>query len=351
MINCPLVSVIIPVYNVEKYLRQCVDSVIAQSYFYLDIVLVDDGSSDSSPAICDEYAECDARVRAFHKENGGLSDARNFGLKCARGAWISFIDSDDYVSPVFIEALLEAAVSCNCEISSIPFGKQFKDGEPCVLVDVLHPVAPNDSRSSRASCCFCPVVPAKPLASPCVQRLMLYQALDTGAPWRLYKREALGDNPFPKGLYYEDLASVYKIIRNVSEIAVFSGDIYAYRMRKDSIIRQEYRHIKAKSALQISGQLYRDICSWYPELADAAASRCFSVCRMVFAQVPTGAAKTEETENDRAELWDVLKRFRWTVLRDPSARKRERLAAFIACMGMAPFSAFCAFCRKTGRMQ
>ena len=261
MANSNLVSVIVPVYNVKPYLRECFDSICRQSYRNIEIILVDDGSTDGSGELCDVLAASDDRTTVLHKENGGLSDARNAGLRIAQGDWISFVDSDDYISPVFIEVLFNACRDTGCQISAVPFGKPFNDGDACPLVESLDPVAP-----------------AKALPSPDVQRLMLYQTLDTGAQWRLYAKAPLGIDPFPKGLYYEDLASVYKIIHKVDSVAVVDcRELYAYRMRSNSIIRQEYRHIKGESALIIADRLYQDICNWYPDLSKAAASRCFSV--------------------------------------------------------------------------
>ncbi len=258
MANSNLVSVIVPVYNVKPYLRECFDSICRQSYRNIEIILVDDGSTDGSGELCDVLAASDDRTTVLHKENGGLSDARNAGLRIAQGDWISFVDSDDYISPVFIEVLFNACRDTGCQISAVPFGKPFNDGDACPLVESLDPVAP-----------------AKALPSPGVQ-------------WRLYAKAPLGIDPFPKGLYYEDLASVYKIIHKVDSVAVVDcRELYAYRMRSNSIIRQEYRHIKGESALIIADRLYQDICNWYPDLSKAAASRCFSVCRMVFAQIPT----------------------------------------------------------------
>lgn len=331
----PLVSVIVPVYNVRPYLRECVESVSGQTYQNLEIVVVDDGSTDGSGELCDELGRADARVVVFHKENGGLSDARNYGLRHSHGEWISFVDSDDYVAPVFIEALLGAAGSLECSIAAIPVIKRFRNGEDCELAETMAEVN-------------APVA----MATEDVQRHMLYQSMDTAAQNRLYQRGTLGEDPFPRGLYYEDLASVYRIIRGVGRVAVVNcPSLYAYRQRPSSILHQEYRHAKAESALRISDQLYRDIKSWYPELSDAASSRCFSLCRMVYAQVPTGMDGNGETKRDRDDLWAVLESHRATVLHDPSARRRERLAAAIACAGEAPFSVFCSFCRRTGRMR
>ena len=121
----PLISVVIPIYKVEKYLCECVDSVINQTYTNLEIILVDDGSPDNCPAICDDYASKDSRIKVIHKENGGQSSARNAGIKIAKGEYISFIDSDDYVSPVYIEQLYStlkrsgAGLSC-CTYSALP---------------------------------------------------------------------------------------------------------------------------------------------------------------------------------------------------------------------------------------
>lgn len=335
--SLPLISVIIPVYNVANYLHECVDSVLAQSYPNLEIVLVDDGSSDSCGSICDDYALLNPNVVALHKRNGGLSDARNFGLRHAKGDLISFVDSDDWVSPLFIEALYTAMREYGTRISTVPFGSRFRDGDEVCLV--------SDHASVQS-------LKRSVLEPHTVIRMMLYQAIGTGAPWRLYDRGLLDENPFPAGLYYEDLATMYKFVHRAGSVAyIDTRDLYAYRLRATSIIRQTYKPLKARSALKVADQLYRDITTWYPDLAAAAASRCFSVCRMVYAQVPTGRAATEGTEHDRGELWALLKRHRTTVVRDAHARKRERLAAGIACLGRTPFDLFCKTARKAGLLQ
>lgn len=333
----PLVSVIVPVYKVEAYLPQCVDSLLAQTYGNIEIVLVDDGSPDRCGEICDAYATRDSRVLALRKENGGLSDARNFGLRHASGELISFVDSDDFVSPVFIETLYYAMKKCGTRISAVPGGHDFRDGDDVLLAEDI---------SAVASFVQAPLRPSAAI------RLMLYQAMATGAQWRLYERSVLGEDPFPVGLLYEDLATTYRFVHRAGDVAVVDcRDLYAYRLRDTSIIRQAYSANKTHSALVIADQLYHDICEWYPELTAAAASRCFSVCRMVFAQVPTGKAATRETEADRDELWTLLRNHRRTVLCDFAARKRERLAAAVACLGKFPFSAFCSVVRRAGLLR
>ena len=112
-----MISVIVPIYGVEKFLPNCIESLLRQTYTDLEIILVDDGSKDNCPAICDEYAKKDNRIKVIHKENGGLSSARNAGLKKACGEYISLIDSDDFVAPNFYEVLLGNAIKNDADIS------------------------------------------------------------------------------------------------------------------------------------------------------------------------------------------------------------------------------------------
>ena len=112
--NSPLISVIIPVYKVERYLDKCVNSVLSQTYTNLEIFLVDDGSPDNSGMMCDKYARDDSRVKVIHKKNGGLSDARNAAIDVATGDWLTFIDSDDYVAPDYVDTLYTLVSEKNC---------------------------------------------------------------------------------------------------------------------------------------------------------------------------------------------------------------------------------------------
>ena len=119
MNNNPKISVIVPVYKVEKYLDKCVESIVNQTYKNLEIILVDDGSPDNCPAMCDEWAEKDERIRVIHKENGGLADARNAGMDIATGDYIGFVDSDDWIEPNMYEVLLKNALKYDADISTI----------------------------------------------------------------------------------------------------------------------------------------------------------------------------------------------------------------------------------------
>ena len=127
--SSPLVSVIVPIYKVEPYLRRCLDSIVNQTYRKLEIILIDDGSPDKSPQICDEYAAKDSRIKVIHKENGGLSDARNVGLDICKGKFFSFVDSDDWINERYIDILLNIAIETKADIT-IGEHKRIYDNQP-----------------------------------------------------------------------------------------------------------------------------------------------------------------------------------------------------------------------------
>ena len=123
MENLPLISIIVPIYKVEKFLTRGIESIVNQTYSNLEIILVDDGSPDWCPGMCDEWARKDSRIRVIHKQNGGLSDARNAGMKISNGEYISFVDSDDWIENKFIEKLYKGLVEFDCDFSGCKFRK------------------------------------------------------------------------------------------------------------------------------------------------------------------------------------------------------------------------------------
>lgn len=326
--NQPLISVIIPVYNVEQYLKCCLDSVVSQTYRKLEIVLVDDGSTDKSSSICDEYAHLDDRVRVIHKENGGLSDARNTGVRKSMGSMVSFIDSDDIVSPVFIQVLYEAMVEHDCSMVALAGSQSFVDGEIPSLT-----MARDEVGKSQL------IEPQDYL------KRVLYQDCATGAPFRLYTRELIESCPFPSGVYYEDTGIVVSVVNQANRIGLIkSRKLYGYRLRDSGIVRQNYSPIKAKSAIHITRQIFSEVREWFPRLTNAAASRCFSINRMVFAQIP--GLKNPDCEM----VWNELVRYRAHIVLDRDARKRERIAACISYLGKGAFFYFCKVCQAIGLM-
>ena len=207
----PLISVIVPVYNVEPYLRKCVDSILNQTYRNLEVILVDDGSPDGCPAICDEYAEMDHRVRVIHKENGGLSDARNAGMAVMNGDYLSFVDSDDLLPVNAIETLHRIAVEENADLV-IGGHNRFEDT----------PLTNTDTELFVKR--WTPVeAMADMLRNGC-------------ASWaRLYRRELHQSILFPVGEINEDEAIVLPLLERCKTVAVTNEVVYYYRCRPESI--------------------------------------------------------------------------------------------------------------------
>lgn len=308
----PLVSIIIPVYNVENYVRECLDSVISQTYSNLEILIVDDGSTDSSGAICDEYMGKDTRIKVFHKTNGGLSDARNYGIDRATGEYLSFVDSDDYISPIFIETLYKAISEGECSIVALKGGTDFWDG------------GTGPRLSTVAAECSVKYMNARD-----VLERMLYQDITTGAPFKLYQFERGRDIRFPYGYLYEDVATTYKYLLRAERSAIVYGDLYAYRKRRNSIIRQDFSE-KKLIALTIFDQLMNDEDLAAVHLEKAVASRVYAMLFSVFLQIP------EDNKELQRKLWEKLQSVQRTIMFDnsPLIRRKNKISAWCMLLGM-----------------
>ena len=247
-VDQPLISVIVPVYKVEKYLKKCVDSLLGQTYGHLEIILVDDGSPDTCGAICDEYAAQNANVVALHKDNGGMGAARNYGVMHAKAEIIAFADSDDYVSVDYISHLWSLMEKYNADFVSCrpqlvdEAGRKLQNNKP-----------------------FDPVVYENPRDA--FFELYFGRKGFISAYSKLYKKEQLLAHPFPDG-YYEDFRSIYKIVVECKRIvfADMSSD-YAYVQREGSVLNSELisKHYKC---FEICDEISDFIDRTYSELGD-----------------------------------------------------------------------------------
>ena len=226
MPNSPLISIIVPIYNVEPYLRRCVNSILNQTYKNLEIILVDDGSPDNCPQICDEYAKNDFRIKVIHKKNGGLSDARNVGIKSSKGEYLSFVDSDDCISPEFIECLYSSIV-----------GNAVK-----LAVCQINNFSDSTARHEQKKKYDCLLISKE-------SALKYYTALnfDHSAPFiaawtKLYHRSLFDEIEFPVGKIYEDGLISYKIIDIAENIAFLKNPLYHYYVRENGIMGQRINH-------------------------------------------------------------------------------------------------------------
>ncbi len=211
----PLISVIIPIYKVESYLRECVDSVCNQTYRNLEIILVDDGSPDNCGAICDEYAVNDKRIKVIHKVNGGLSDARNVGFAQSHGAYLMFLDSDDLLPKDAIDYLYKIITESNAQLAI--GGRERFDDETGNVLDTDFHGEENTVIHDRVGA--------------------MRQSLQQGcAAWaRLYRREMHDGILFPVGEINEDEAIVMQILERCSKVILSNRIVYSYRCRPESI--------------------------------------------------------------------------------------------------------------------
>ena len=207
----PLISVIVPVYRVEEYLERCVKSILSQTYKNLEVILVDDGSPDQCPAICDACAEKDARVKVIHQENKGLSGARNAGIDAASGEYLAFVDSDDYVSPHFIEELYQLLQDTGCAIGQCRFSYVKGDG----LVE----------EGDSAFCIYRGESLMEQLYEPEEKATCFVVAWN-----KLYRAELFKETGirYPEGRIHEDEATTYRLFHEAKKLAFLDRALYGY---------------------------------------------------------------------------------------------------------------------------
>lgn len=246
-----LISVIVPIYNVEDYLNRCVDSLINQTYSNIEIILVDDGSPDNCPAICDFYAQVDNRIKVIHKANGGLSDARNIGLRVASGDLIAFVDSDDWVSPTYIETMLNVLNDSDADIVECGFIRTA--GETDVSV--------RNNPSSRRS--YSSAEALQLLIKDCELHQIVWN--------KLYTRSVIADTLFEIGKYNEDEFWTYQIMGRAHKIVKIDDILYYYYQNNASIMGQGYK-FKRLDAIEAKVCRQKYIDHNYPDLSDIAAT-------------------------------------------------------------------------------
>ncbi len=239
------ISVVIPVYNSEQYLTECLDSVVSQTYSDIDIILVDDGSTDSSGRICDSYAATDSRIRVIHTENRGVSMARNKGISESCCDYLCFIDSDDYATPDYIEYLFKLITEDQADISV------------CQRINRKNRIKENITLTSNQSCMAAFVKDAN---------------IDSVVWGKLYKRSLFDGILFPAGKRYEDEYTIYKLIAKAERISIGCGQKYHYRDNPESFMNRpfsdsDYELIEAMSEQKAF------IEQRYPDLVSPANAR------------------------------------------------------------------------------
>ena len=231
----PTISVVIPVYKVEAYLRNCVDSVLAQSFTDFELILVDDGSPDNCGAICDEYAALDPRVRVIHQENGGLSAARNNGVKHSQGPYVTFVDSDDMLHPQTLELLYSGMRKTGAEITIVSSARE--QNEVFSRNYASEELVPEKMDHLEALARLCGLM-NKTEALPQSQWLIYCVA------WgKLFAREIVESNPFPVGRLHEDEFTAHHFFYAAHTVAVLELPLYFYRYNPTAITATKGRAV------------------------------------------------------------------------------------------------------------
>lgn len=286
----PKISVIVPVYNVEAYLPQCVDSILAQSYANLEIILVDDGSPDNSGAICDQYQAKDSRVRVIHKENGGVSSSRNAGLAAATGELIAFVDGDDFVSPDI-------------------YTRMYAQMEENPQVDVVYCACTRyPFQDKLLHMDFFPT--GTKLTGQEMARKILTDQVTSHLWLGLFKRFCWDGICFPQGRTYEDVTKTYQAFRKVNQVVFLCEPLYSYRVNETSIT-QTVKPRKIYDIFAAYRDRYRETGEDYPDLASGicaqAAHYAISGLFHVFAD------GTRELDFAVGEMQDFLREYRKVI--------------------------------------
>ena len=280
----PTISVIVPVYKVEPYIRQCVESVLGQTYSNFELILVDDGSPDSCGSICDEYAEKDSRVRVVHQKNAGLSAARNAGLDIAKGEYVTFIDSDDFVREEYLDSLYNAAKNSECKISICDY---------TISTDEINSLS---------------TIPAYTVADG-LSFFREDHVLGVIACAKLYKAYLFDGIRFPVGKLHEDEAVTYKLLYRAGNIAVIPAKLYYYRQNENGIMRSKYsvKRLDGIAAIEEQCEFFKKINR--KDMVDFARTRfigesCSHILKMEKAGIDKAyIVKTRRKLKQKLILW------------------------------------------------
>jgi glycosyltransferase involved in cell wall biosynthesis len=314
----PTVSVIIPVYQVEKYLDKCIASVVGQTYQNLQIILIDDGSTDRSPAICDEWKERDPRITVIHQPNGGLSRARNAGLKVATGKFVGFVDSDDWIEPNMVECLLAALQKTDADIAVGGFEGFTEDSKSIPYAK---------AKSTERSLCS---------TGDALKRLLLLRGFIRNFVWnKLYRRTVLSGIAFPEGRLYEDVTWTAQVIGNAKSVVCVNQIFYHYLHRPDSLSRDDRQFIRRlQDELELTEQRLDYIHRHHPSLDKFAVLRLHNLICRYYIDISLHFRHLDPDRKIRDDLRERFSRHRPSIFLDLRyfGKAIARLLLWILCI-------------------
>lgn len=296
--NCSdLISVVVPVYCVEKYLNRCVSSLVGQTYEKMEIILVDDGSPDKCPDMCDVWAEKDERIKVIHKENGGLSDARNVGIEAAHGVYIMFVDSDDYIDPNMVEKLYAVLIKEKADMSMCAFLYVDENGN---LID---------ERNRDI-----PVKKMNLTGKEAIERLAMPKGwYYTIACCKLYKKSLFDKIRFPYGRKNEDVYVAHLLFGACDLVASISEPLYYYVQRDSSITGEAKRNLSIHGLDHIEAEISRALYAESLGLKADAGHWYFTAAIGISAFMNSFVPNTEEEKRRIKELYSEIRKHYYLV--------------------------------------
>ena len=305
-----LISVIIPIYNCELFLEKCINSITTQTYKNLEIILVNDGSTDNSKKICEQYAKKESRIKVIHKKNGGAAEARNVAIKEAKGKLITFVDADDEILPNYIQNMYELIRKYKTKLaitSYIVVGKKNK-----IDIGKKYKEQKIDTKE-------------------CLERLLLQQGFTVSPCAKMYEKELLLKHPFPEKYPYEDDATTYKIIMECDEIAYNNQSNYLYYKRENSVTNKSFSKDKL-ILLKYGEEMQNKILNKYPELKETVIAKCISYKFSILRQM-TNAKLNSEMKKTKNEIKKTLKSQYKEILKSSKSGMKDKCAILSLLLG------------------
>lgn len=307
-----MVSVIVPVYNVEPYLRECLDSIITQSYTDLQIIIIDDGSTDGSAAICDAYAAKDTRIQVIHQENRGLSAARNRGIELASGRYLTFVDSDDYLLPDFVETLLNLCLEYDADMSVSSYTILENGRFTPLKIRSFHPE------------------PELFVGQQKMEAYLKHIKLSVCAWGKLYAAELFRNIRYPEGKIHEDSAVFHLVVHAAKRIAYVSKHAYIYRLRPGSITTSAFSP-QSLDSISSRFELIDFISSNYPSLLPYAKVRLVDAACRCFCKIFESGRRFPDIESQLQTLCrkNLIVHFKY------STSCRSRIFVLLVCINQS----------------
>lgn len=303
-----LITVIIPVYNVSKYLRRCVDSVLNQSYKNIEIILVDDGSTDDSGVICDEYAEKEKSVMVIHQQNQGLGPARNAGLEVMHGDYVGFVDSDDWIEKDMYECMYKAIRDNKCDIATC--GR-------LVVAD-----------EGILSSVYCKEKGLKIDKEESIKRFLIQRDMNMSACDKLFKSKLFDDVRFPGEFYIsEDIVPMYHLLKKSNGVFLTGKPFYNYYSRIGSLSKSNFSY-KTMGACMYAEQVSKEVKTDFPQLADAADYLFYDEVIGIYRV----AQRAKYVGKEKKELLIRIKESFRAIMKNPYLYKRQKLFVILALL-------------------